>query len=912
MAEKWYNLAPEQIEARLSTDLTMGLTHRQAGARLRREGKNTIYRVERPRSSALVWDVLRDPCAYMLLVAAVLAWIFNENVGAPMVILITLFNALFVLAVYIKARGVIADAHEQSIPTATVVRGGKQFLVRQDRICRGDIIILTKGDVVPADARLIEAQGLRVLEVNLTGEVGKKRKDPKIIFSNNLSPEKQADMVFATSVVAEGQGRAVVCETGDDTLVSLLGRTVSDKEPEQTPGILLSLKKHCSVWSLIMLVMVFLLTLFDFIIGIESRSIFNIFITGLCVATAGMCEYYLVFGYIVIGCSMFKLPEKKSKSGKGAVVKNINDLDRIAGITTLIVPKDGAFTSGAIRLKKLYCDSVLYSPDERNLDHNCFNLISAAFDSTSYTDNDYEKTYNRFREREASAEEKAIYSIARQSSVFDGPAYMASHILVDRIAENEIVRTKIAVNGKSRIVLKGRAEEILPLCSVYRGSERIKSIKNEKNRVKGIVSDLEAQGLYAVCIASRDTDDMSAEGDFTFEGFLCFNRPSLAGAVDNVKRIRDAGINVIMLSQDSTDRTYARSLGILDSDDEIMTSAELIGMSDDLFRTNISKYKLYEGLDIPQKRLLIKHLRESGESVGCFGCNFEDIILIREADVGFSCGVTLARGNTLLSVGGENSPVYISSQEEKGYGSEALKQVCDVIVSPAEGNTGGFNAITSAIARARRAFSSLYRMVRYLIISQCARLFVFLYSTMVPVTGIPFCGEDIFTPVQLLVLGLIFDLGVVMAFALKSPKGMIAKRQEKDNSLKHMLYGVFWGVCALIFPVVLRLCGVEVTNGAMSTMVFFGFLVTGLVTAFESLTDRSVFRKGFISNVRAIAAILVVLALILLCAFTGALNCCMLTPIQWVMAAMQPLSMLCMFEVYKLLKGKKNDRDKEA
>lgn len=302
MAEKWYNLTPEQIEAKLSTDLIVGLTHRQASARLRREGRNTIYRTERPRASALVFDVLRDPCAYMLLAAAVLAWIFNENVGAPLVILLILLNSLLVLTAYIKARDLIAEAREQSIPTATVIRGGKQYLIRQDRLCRGDIIILTKGDVVPADARLIESFGLRVLEVALTGEVEKKRKDSKIIFANNLSPEKQSDMVFATSVVTEGQARAVVCETGTDTLAYLLGRTVKTEEKNEDPGILLSLKKHCSVWSLIMLVMVFVLTLFDFIIGFESRSIFNIFITGLAVATAGMCEYYLVFGYIILGC----------------------------------------------------------------------------------------------------------------------------------------------------------------------------------------------------------------------------------------------------------------------------------------------------------------------------------------------------------------------------------------------------------------------------------------------------------------------------------------------------------------------------------------------------------------------------------------------------------------------------------
>ena len=321
MAEKWYNLTPEQIEARLSTDLTNGLSRRQAAARLRREGENTVYRVERPRASVLIWDVLRDPCAYMLIVAAVLAWIFNKDVGAPLIILLTVFNALFILGAYIKAHKVIADAHGQSVPVATVIREGKHYLIRQDRICRGDVIILTKGDIVPCDCRLIEAVGLRVLEADLTGEVGKKRKDAKIIFANNLPPEKQADMVFAGSVVSEGQARVVACETGEDTLMFLLGKNKPEKEKKEDPDILLSLKKFCSVWSLIMLIMVFCLTLLDFIVGFASRSIFNIFITGLSIATAGMCEYYIVFGYIIIGCSMFDMSGRGKKNPTGAVVK---------------------------------------------------------------------------------------------------------------------------------------------------------------------------------------------------------------------------------------------------------------------------------------------------------------------------------------------------------------------------------------------------------------------------------------------------------------------------------------------------------------------------------------------------------------------------------------------------------------
>ena len=95
-------------------------------------------------------------------------------------------------------------------------------------------------------------------------------------------------------------------------------------------------------------------------------------------------------------------------------------------------------------------------------------------------------------------------------------------------------------------------------------------------------------------------------------------------------------------------------------------------------------------------------------------------------------------------------------------------------------------------------------------------------------------------------------------------------------------------------------------------MVFFGFLLTGLVTAFESITDRSVFRKGVISNFRGIIATVITAGFIAFCAFTGAFDCCMLTLLQWAMTLPAPLCMLGLFEIYKTVKGKKNDRDKET
>lgn len=914
MAEKWYNLTPEQTAARLSSDLERGLEPKQASQRLRREGKNTVYKVQRPLLSELARDVLRDPCAYILLASALLAWIFGERVGAPLIILITLINAAVVLGAYIKARSVIADARGHSIPTATVIRGGRQYLIKPDRLCRGDIIILNKGDVVPCDARIIESYDLYTLEVNLMGTLGRVKKDARLIHANNLSADKQADMVFATTVVARGSAKAIVCETGEETLAAIMHKTVDTGKEKASLGVLSILKRHCSGWSIFMLVMVFILTLTEFVIGYANRSIFEVFITGLSVAAAGMCEYYLVFGYIIIGCGLYGMLHRSGNEGSGAVVKNIGDIDRLSDITALILPQRGAFVAGSIRMKHLYTDGTLYAPNEKNLNRSCPRLISAAFDTTVYPENDYEKVYNRFKARDASTEDRAILSVAAGSSVFDGPAYMGAHIPVSRKTDGAVIRSLVMVNGKNTLSIRGKAEDILPLCSRYRSAEQLKLIKNEKSRVTRTIEELDRKGIYSVCVASLVTDDIDASGGFVFEGFLAINKPELAGAKETMTKLREAGIKVFLLTDTAlvTHRSQAKALGIIEDDSQVLTRSRLNTMSEaELFET-LGDYRMLEEASSRHISMLVNVLKKQGETVGYFGCDFDDISILKEADIGYASGITLTRGNSVIDLGAESSPVFIRSNEEKTGGSEALKQVCDVIVSPADGNRGGFNAIAASISRSKQVFYSLAGSMRYLIASQCARLILFLYSAVIP-DSLFKLSSNILSPVQILLSGLIADLLVVMAFAFATSDSSLRYKVEHKSlspGIKPMLTGVVWALAALIPPIALKLLTADMTESAMSSMIFFGFLISQGVAALENTCERSVFTSLRISRRRLILAAAGITVFILLSALFGLFGCSMLGPIQWAATLFQPLCVLATYEIYKIIKEKKNDRNK--
>lgn len=850
MSRKWYNLTPEQTAAILKTDLNTGLTQREAAKRTGREGRNNVYRLPRLNSITLIKQVLRDPSAFMLIIAAILAGIFEQRVSSGAIIALVILNWIGVIFSYTKARRIISDSAEYTIPCATVLRGGKQYIVKQDRVCRGDIIILNKGDVVPADARVTESNGLVMNEYSLTGEKAKKQKNPATVYGNNLAPSDQHDMVFATTVVSAGRGKAVVCRTGEDNIAAILDKTPTVAEDDKLE-VLQSLKKHSSFWGMAMLILVFVFCTLSYI-GIGNPRLFEVFITGLALAACGMCEYYVVFGYSVLGCGLYGILRKDKNERTGATIKHSRSIAALSQLSCVIVPKEGAFTSGSIRMERLWCDSTLLSATEKRLDRLCRDLISCALATTSYPENDYEKAFNAFKGKNVSSEERVILSCATRMGIFD-LGYVGSHILLEHsesMGSGTVYKSLITDGKMNKLTIRGAIDDILPLCCDYRTNERAKSIKNEKKAIKNSAARMVNNGLCVVCVASKVTEAQSIEeartgDDFVFEGFLAISEPTLHGAAENVERMNKAGIKVIMLCDETSvaNRNYAKALNIITDESQIMTGAELRRTSDTLMGAYISTYRMYEGLDITQKRQLISYLHQSGESIGYFGNDYEDIALLHEADIGYSSGITLTRGDATVDLGSEQSPVFIRREEEKGEGSEALKQVCDVIVSPANRRGGGFNAIASSVAGSRRVISNLCVMMRYLITAQSARLFLVLYSMLCFGDGMVFNGKAILTPVQLLILGLVFDFIAVMMIAFNTNKNEIDAQNADSffasvvlNNLRCVAMGALWAVIAVLTPLLLGLFGMEIPELHISAMTFYSYILTQLVLLVQTVS----------------------------------------------------------------------------
>lgn len=933
MTEKWYDCTPEQAESKLGTSLYSGLSKKTAAGRLRRHGGNVIFPVPKGPFYVYLKHILTDFTSILLIITALTALLFEQNVSAAILIGIQAFNTTAAIIIYIKSHRILEATAHHALPTAKVMREGKLYMVKQELLVPGDVIFISAGDIVPADARLIESSALAALEFNLTGEAQSAEKDASFIEYRDIPLSARKNMIYAGTIITRGSGKAVVCEAGEDTLVCTMGKNSLIVSHEQL-SVFKVLKRYCSVWSVAMIAMIFVLTVFNLAFGFGSRGLFEIFLTGLTLAVASMSEFYTAFGYIITACGIFGASQRLKDVNSGAIIKNTAKLSALKDLTCLIVPKEAMFSVRESKIERIAANGVSMNPETRGFIENSASTLRYAVISTGLYGGFRLVANNLRNENVYSPEEDAIIACARNSGLYnvelENRYPILEHSPVSRL--NRFETTLFGYGGSNAVAVRGDAQDILSLCRYYSHKGRVLPMTSEKlNEFRITASLITKEAFRVLGVASKNTDYnnltriVSCQTDMTFEGFLCIREKMLPGAAMNISRCLAANIKIVMTSDDISDnnRYLAHSLGIIHDDGEVITPRRLTSIKDGLFRTDIKNYRLYQGLSISQKTRFIQYLKDSGEKVGLLVRELDEIGLLRESDAGFSQSVTISSKAVKSGVDltDRSIPVYTKDPRASAKtGCDALKFISDVIVSEPEKNgSGGFNAMVSSVAYAKVIYQNLLRSVRYLLASQSARFFIVLYSILT--------NNVLLDPVQLLFSGLIVDFAAVLVIAFERPSNdILSARVETEKKLRHplrhniesVLFGLMSALLCAAAPVMLGLYDIEIQAPLLSSSVFCGVILSQFVLLSETKKDRSVFVSVTFNRVYGLILVLtaVFIAAGQLFPQAGSLfGMVRLTAPYLSVTVLHPLLMLFIYEMYKLLKSsgfKKHKRKRKA
>ena len=237
----WETLRKEEVLNKLITDKRRGLNENEVIERKRKYGCNVIK--DKKKESMLVKFIkqFNDFMIIILIIASIVSFAISyvqsekDYIDSIIIIVIVILNAIMGLIQEERAEKSIESLKNMSPNKAKVIRNGNVKEINSEELVPGDIIILESGNLIPADARLLETSNLQVEESSLTGETEAILKDENIICKNNVSLGDMKNMVFSSSIIVGGTGKAIVTETGMNTKVGHIATLISENESPETP-----------------------------------------------------------------------------------------------------------------------------------------------------------------------------------------------------------------------------------------------------------------------------------------------------------------------------------------------------------------------------------------------------------------------------------------------------------------------------------------------------------------------------------------------------------------------------------------------------------------------------------------------------------------------------------------------------
>ena len=504
-----------------------------------------------------------------------------------------------------------AEKLKQLVSTnATVIRNGQKIKVPFRDLVLGDTVVLSAGDMIPADLRIIESKDLYVGQSSLTGESDAIKKLVNSENTEEIDSLSDLDTIcFMGTNVISGSAKGVVVLTADDTYFGKVAHTLNNGKPKTAfqKGIE-SISKLLIKFMLILIPIVFLL-------NVWKHDIITSFTFAVAIA---ICITPLLLP-VILSSSLSKGAIRMSK--KKTIVKKLDSIQSFGAMNILCTDKTGTLTEDKIVLEK-YLD-VMGNEDLRVLKHAFLN----AYFQTGLRSNIDEAVINRAIENnmeDLSTSYKKIDEIP-----FDFSRRRLSVVVSD--------------GSKTQLITKGAVEEILSISTLVDYQGKVSPITNEiKENMKKIAKDLNKQGLRVVAVCQKNDLDKSSgfgvsdEKNMVLMGFIGFLDPPKETAKSSIEKLNKNGIRVIVLTGDNVEvtRCVCDKVGIKSS--KIVTGSQIDKISDIGVMRLLKKTNIFAKLSPIQKARIVRLLRDAGNVVGYMGDGINDSPSLINSDVGVS------------------------------------------------------------------------------------------------------------------------------------------------------------------------------------------------------------------------------------------------------------------------------------
>ena len=683
----------------------------------------------------------------------------------------------------------------------TVIRNGKITKVPSSNITIGDVVVLSAGDLIPADLRIIEAKDLYVVQSSLTGESDSVKKVAESEQKGKIEDITDLDTIcFMGTNVMSGSAKGIVINVGDKTYFGEIADNITDEKPKT------AFQKGIENVSKLLIKFMLVLIPITFIVNAAKHGTITAFTFAVAIAI-GITPLLLP---VILSSSLAKGATRMAK--KKTIVKKLDSIQSFGAMNILCTDKTGTLTEDKIVLEK-YLD-IKGEEDSRVLKHAFLN----SYFQTGLKGNIDEAVIARTAKTELKGIEEKYEKI--DEIPFDFSRRRLSVVVSD--------------GKKKQLITKGAVEEILSICTMVDYKGEVSEINREiKQNILNITKDLNKQGLRVIAICQKnDIEDIKSfsvkdESKMILIGFIGFLDPPKESAKEAIERLNRDGIRVIVLTGDNEYVTKAICDKVNINTDKIVLGSKIEKLSDTALKRLLKKTNVYAKLSPIQKARIVRVLKEAGNVVGYMGDGINDAPSMNNAEVGISVDTAV----------------------------DITKETADIILLEKD-----LDVLTDGVIEGRKTFGNLQKYIKMAVSFNFGEVLSVLIASILlpffPITPIQLLVQSLIY--DLGQLSIPYDnvdkefLQKPRVWKMKSIKRFMLYMGPASSIFDLMVFAILWFGFNLRLPDAALFQSIWFSYGVVSNLIGLHVIRTAKTPFIESNSSKAVYATSIILSIVAI------------------------------------------------------------
>lgn len=687
-----------------------GLKQHQVEKRLSKFGANKLTEKRRFSIVSLLIRQFTDFLIIILLIAGIFSLFINEYLDAAAIFTIVIINGILGFLQEFKAETTVESLKKIEVLKARVIRNGKHKVIPAEELVPGDIILLSEGDKIPADCRIIEAHSMEVDESMLTGESEPTEKQTEKLADQTVLADR-SNMVYSGCLVTKGRGIALVVTTGMSTEIGKIAAEINKNEELKTP--LQEAMNNVGKKLGILCVIVVIPSLFYGIIS--GRNIIEMVMITISLAIAAIPEGLPVVVTIALALGIRKMAKKN------VLIRRLSSAETLGGIDVICSDKTGTITHNQMTITSLFLPAEGFyavtgdgykiygeiTPDDEENEHFGIKGKDSHVDMDAFLENAV-LCSDATKESGDPTERAFIIALLKRQKE------NTLHTSAKRIAEIPFTSAQkfmaVTVNHQNlnRAIIKGAPEVILPMCNLPPAV---------KEKYAEICERMSEKGLRVLAVAQKSVQsgtEMSEYKNYTFLGMAGMYDPPRNGVEQAIETCHKAGVKVIMVTGDHKKTAIAIAAQIGLPVEHVVTGDEIDNITDTELTKLVINTTVFARVSPPHKVRILQCLQHLGYQVGMTGDGVNDAPAMKRADIGITVGS----------------------------GTDLAKGIADVILLD-----DNFATIVKGIKEGRRIFFNIKKFLLFMLSVNFDEIAV-VFASLVLHMPLPF------TPLQILWLNL--------------------------------------------------------------------------------------------------------------------------------------------------------------